>query len=52
MFGSPPADGTFVSQASGWTWIPVLLSGAATVVLGILPDPLLTLTSGLGLFLR
>lgn len=52
MFGKAPAANTFVSQASGWTWFPVLVSAAATVVLGIAPDSLLSLTSSLGIFLR
>jgi len=52
MFSGEPAAESYVGEASGWTWVPVIIGAAATVFLGILPDAALTLTSSLGTFLR
>jgi len=52
MFGGTPARNSFVSEASGWTWVPVLIGAAATVLLGVLPDSVLSIAAGLGTFLR
>ena len=52
MFSGEPAAESYVGEASGWTWVPVIIGAAATVFLGILPDAVLSLTSSLGSFLR
>lgn len=52
MFGGKPAKGSFVGQASGWTWIPVIIGALGTVWLGILPDSVMQLASFAGGFLR
>ena len=52
MFSGTPAKGSFVAEASGWTWAPVAIGAAATLLLGVLPDTVLAFTSSLGTFLR
>lgn len=52
MFSGTPAQGSFVAEASGWTWVPVAIGAAATLILGILPDTVLSVASSLGTFLR
>ena len=41
-----------MGEASGWTWVPVAIGAAATIILGILPDAVLSMVSSLGAFLR
>ncbi len=52
MFGGTPARESYVGEASGWTWVPVLIGAAATVVLGVLPDSVMSIAAGMGTFLR
>ena len=52
MFGGKPAKGSFVGQASAWTWIPVIVGAAGTLWLGLLPDSVMQLASFAGGFLR
>ena len=52
MFIGEPAKGTFVGQASAWTWIPIVVGAVATLFLGLFPDQLLHLESLNGTFLR
>ena len=52
MFGGTPSRESFVAQASGWTWVPVVICAAATVWFGIAPDSVLSVASSLGSFRR
>lgn len=52
MFAGEPAANSYVGEASGWTWVPVAIGAAATIMLGILPDAVLSMVSSLGAFLR
>ncbi len=52
MFAGEPAAKSYVGEASGWTWVPVAIGAAATIILGILPDAVLSMVSSLGAFLR
>ncbi len=51
MFVGEPAEGTFVGEASAWTWVPVILGAVATLWLGLVPDTIMTLASLSGGFL-
>ena len=52
MFAGEPAKGTYVGNASGWTWIPVAIGAVATLWLGIIPDQVMQLATFAGGFLR
>ncbi len=52
MVGGEPAKNTFVAEASGWTWVPVIVGAVATLALGVAPDAVLSTATKLGTFLR
>jgi NADH-quinone oxidoreductase subunit N len=52
FFSEPAADGPTVAVASPWTTVGIALGVAATVVLGILPGPLLELAEQAAIFVR
>lgn len=52
MFAREPAKGTHVGQASGWTWVPVVVGAVVSVWLGVLPDQAMHLASLAGQFVR
>ncbi len=52
MFAAEPAEGTFVGQASAWTWVPVAVGAVATVWMGLLPDQVMQWAAMAGGFLR
>lgn len=52
MFSGEPNKDVDVARASGWTWVPVVIGGAGTLILGILPDLVLTVIASMGFFIR
>ncbi|HEY7859773.1 MAG TPA: NADH-quinone oxidoreductase subunit NuoN [Candidatus Nanopelagicales bacterium] len=52
FFSEPAADGPVVVVPSSFTTIAVALTAAATIVLGVLPQPVFDLVSHAGLFIR
>lgn len=52
MFLGEPATATFVGNASGFTWVPVVVGAVATLWLGLFPDQVMHLASLGGTFLR
>jgi NADH-quinone oxidoreductase subunit N len=52
FFSEPAPDGPTVAVASPWTTVGIALGVAATVVLGILPGPLLELAEQAAIFVR
>ena len=52
MFAGEPAKGTFVGNASGWTWVPIVIGAVATVWVGLFPDQVMQLATFAGGFLR
>jgi NADH-quinone oxidoreductase subunit N len=52
FFSEPAADGPVVVVPSAFTTVAVALTAAATVVLGVLPQPFFDLVNHAGLFIR
>jgi len=52
MFFRPAGAGGHVGSASLLTWLPIAISALATLVLGLIPGPLMQLISGAEVFLR
>ncbi|MDR1791442.1 MAG: NADH-quinone oxidoreductase subunit NuoN [Propionibacteriaceae bacterium] len=52
MFFAPPAEGVRVAKASPFVWIPVIISTIATLILGLLPGPVMQWLSTLEIFIR
>jgi NADH-quinone oxidoreductase subunit N len=52
FFSEPAPDGPTVAVASPWTTVGIALGVAATVVLGVLPGPLLELAEQAAIFVR
>ena len=52
MFFREPEPGVRVGQASLMTWVPIAVGVLASLVLGLIPGPLMQLISGAEVFLR
>ncbi|NEE00290.1 NADH-quinone oxidoreductase subunit NuoN [Phytoactinopolyspora halotolerans] len=52
FFSEPAAEGPTVAVPSPWTTVGIAVGAAATIVLGILPGPLLDLAENAAVFIR